>query len=118
MGKASANARPKAGQDRTLDDDVEPVDELGPNPEAPAPAVTEAELAVDDRLLAGAGMAGIDYTRRRFGMAGAGFVSTAAGVAEDARGGEPGDLLILSVPAGELGRAMELLEELGVRRPG
>lgn len=106
--------------DRTLDDD-----ELGPDPEEHP---GDAELNAGDtaasssdgnarEVLEGYGMAGIDYTRRRYGMAGAGFVSTAAGKAEDARGGEAGDLIVLSVPAGELGRVMSLLEALGARPP-
>lgn len=100
--------------DRTLGDD-----ELGPDPEAAANAGTATSSSDGNarEVLEGYGMAGIDYTRRRYGMAGAGFVSTAAGKAEDARGGDAGDLIVLSVPAGELGRVMSLLEALGARPP-
>lgn len=97
----------KAKLDRTLDDDELDVagGELAETP--------ELELGV----LGGAGMAGIDYERRRYGMAGAGFVATAAAKAEEARGNEPGDLIVLSIPPGGLAAAMAFLEELGVRRP-
>lgn len=69
-----------------------------------------------ERPLEGAGMAAIDWQRRRYGFAGAGFVSMAAGVAEETRGGGGGDLIVLSVPPGELGHYLDVLEELGARR--
>lgn len=72
--------------------------------------------APDTPPLEGAGMAGIGYELRRYGMAGAAYVSSAAVAAEEARGNEPGDLIIVSIPAGELADAMEALAELGVRR--
>lgn len=117
MANARAKRKPADAPalDSTLGDELErtpaPAEELPP---ALEPTLEHRGEGVLEPF--GAGVSTVSLDQRRYGMTGSAFVSMAAARAQDARGGQEGDLVILAVAPGRGLELVELLESMGATR--